>query len=88
MRFQPTEYPTIAVALVDGTPDGGCRVVVGAVGERPNLFAFATLDDVDPGAIAERVEVSEDARGHEDYKRHLTEVFVRRALSQLQEVPQ
>jgi carbon-monoxide dehydrogenase medium subunit len=81
VRFAPAEHPTVTVAVV-ATGDG-CRVVVGAVGERPELFTFPGTGDVDPTAIAERVDITEDLNGHEDYKRHLTAVFVGRALEQM-----
>lgn len=81
VRFQPGEYPAVAVAAVEGRE--GCRLVVGAVGERPDVFTYASVSDVDPGEIAERVDVTEDLSGREDYKRHLTAVFVRRALTEL-----
>jgi aerobic carbon-monoxide dehydrogenase medium subunit len=81
VRFQPAEYPTVTVAAVEG--DGGCRVVVGAVGEVPGVFTYPRAADVDAADIAERVDVTEDLNGGEDYKRHVTSVFVRRALAQL-----
>ncbi|RZU30987.1 FAD binding domain-containing protein [Blastococcus saxobsidens] len=83
IRFQPGEYPTVTVAAVQG--DGGCRVVVGAVGEIPGVFTFPSAEDVDAAEIAAQVDVTEDLGGREDYKRHVTEVFVRRAMAQLAE---
>jgi len=81
-RFQPAEYPTVAVALVVQPDDAGCRVVVGAVGERPQWFDADSPGDVDVDRIAQDVEVLEDLNGAEDYKRHLVGVFVRRALAE------
>jgi carbon-monoxide dehydrogenase medium subunit len=83
VRFQPGEYPAVAVATVERAD--GCRVVVGAVGERPELFSYPSTGDVDVEQIAESVDVTEDLNGREDYKRHLTAVFVRRALAGLWE---
>jgi carbon-monoxide dehydrogenase medium subunit len=83
VRFQQAEYPTVAVAVVEHAQ--GCRVVVGAVGERPDLFSFSSVGDVDADDVAARVDVTEDLNGHEDYKRHVTAVFVRRALVRLRE---
>jgi carbon-monoxide dehydrogenase medium subunit len=83
LRFQPGEYPTVTVAAVQG--DGGCRIVVGAVGEIPGVFTFPRAEDVDAAEIAAQVDVTEDLGGREDYKRHVTEVFVRRAMAQLAE---
>jgi carbon-monoxide dehydrogenase medium subunit len=82
VRFQPGEYPTATVAVVDRR-SGGCRIVVGAVGERPEVFTYPGLEDVDATAIAEGIDVAEDLNGQADYKRHLTSVFVRRALAQV-----
>ncbi len=84
LRFQPTEYPTVTVAIVAAGDGGSCRVVVGAVGERPGVFDFDAVGDVDEFDIAQRVDVTEDLNGREDYKRHLTSVFVRRALQQVE----
>lgn len=83
VRFQPGEYPTVAVAAVEGPT--GCRVVVGAVGELPGIFTYPRAEDVDVAEIAGSVDVTEDLNGREDYKRHVTSVFVRRALAQLAE---
>lgn len=82
VRFQPGEYPAVSVAATEHAD--GCRIVVGAVGERPDVFTFPSADDVDITAVAEGVDVTEDLTGREDYKRHLTGVFVRRAIAQLQ----
>ena len=81
VRFQPGEYPTVTVAAVQRP--GSCRIVVGAVGELPGVFSYAGADEVDATDIAARVDVTEDLNGREDYKRHVTAVFVRRALAQL-----
>lgn len=81
-RFQPAEYPTLAVALVVQPDNGGCRVVVGAVGEHPQWFDVSSLADVDADGIAQQVDVLEDLNGAEDYKRHLVGVFVRRAVAE------
>ncbi|MCZ2813930.1 FAD binding domain-containing protein [Modestobacter sp. VKM Ac-2979] len=83
VRFQPGEYPTVAVAVVQGS--ASCRVVVGAVGEIPGVFTFPRVEDVDAAQIAAEVDVTEDLGGREDYKRHVTGVFVRRAVARLAE---
>jgi carbon-monoxide dehydrogenase medium subunit len=82
VRFQPAEYPTVTVAVVE-PESGGCRVVVGAVGDRAEVFEYDATEQVDAGAIAEAVDVTEDLNGQEDYKRHLTSVMVRRAVAAL-----
>jgi carbon-monoxide dehydrogenase medium subunit len=84
VRFQPAEYPTVSVAAVSDV--AGSRLVVGAVGERPEVFEAADLRDLDPEDVAARVDVTEDLNGAEDYKRHVTAVHVRRAILRWQEV--
>jgi carbon-monoxide dehydrogenase medium subunit len=79
LRFAPAEYPTACVALVATT--SGLRLVVGAVGERPHAVAVAAIDDLDADEVAAQVDVIEDLNGAEDYKRHITAVFVRRAIA-------
>lgn len=83
LRHQPTEYPTIAVALVAG--DEGLRITVGAVGEIPQRFTAPSLVELDIEAILPELEVIEDLNGSEPYKRHLVGVFVRRAATELKE---
>lgn len=83
LRFQPAEYPTACVALAGGTegPAGdGVRVVVGAVGDRAQPFDFAGVRDVDAAGIAAELDITEDANGADDYKRHLSKVLIERAV--------
>jgi carbon-monoxide dehydrogenase medium subunit len=82
VKFQTVERPTVAVAAVR-LVGGGCRIVVGAVGDLPVAADYAEPADVDPAALAERVEPVSDLTGSERYKRHVTEVFVRRAAVEL-----
>jgi aerobic carbon-monoxide dehydrogenase medium subunit len=82
LKFQTVERPTVAVAAVT-LPDGACRVVVGAVGDRPVSATYAGIGSADPAELAARVEPTSDLTGSEHYKRHVTEVYIRRALSQL-----
>lgn len=86
IRFQPSEYPTVSVALVRNVDDSGVRVAVGAVGDRPELVVADDLDSVDAGVIAESVDVTEDLNGSPEYKRHLTSVMVRRAIDRLRDL--
>lgn len=79
VRFQPTEYPMVSMGLAVGE---SVRLVVGAVGERPQVLAFDRVEDIVPEAVAEQVQVTVDRQGTEDYKRHLVAVFVRRILGQ------
>jgi CO/xanthine dehydrogenase FAD-binding subunit len=76
----------VANAAVYAGADGA-RIVVGAVGGRPQRMSAAEdllLDGGDPSAIADAVRAAveplEDARLGEDYKRHLAAVAVARCL--------
>jgi carbon-monoxide dehydrogenase medium subunit len=79
------ERPVANAAVRTGA--GGTRIVVGAVGGRPQRMSAA--EDLvrgggDPSAIADAVmaavEPLEDSHGSEDYKRHLAAVAVARCL--------
>lgn len=83
LRHQPTEYPTIAIALVAG--EEGLRITVGAVGEVPQRCTAPSLDELDLEAILPDLEIIEDLNGSESYKRHLVGVFIRRAAAELKE---
>lgn len=82
-KFQTAERPTVGVAIAVRDDASGCRVVVGAVGERPESFDLGSLDEVDPRHIADTVDVVPDLTGSEDYKRHVTAVTVTRAVDDL-----
>lgn len=82
-KFQTAERPTVGVAIALRADEPKCRVVVGAVGERPEIFDVASVADVDPRGIADTVDVVPDLAGAEDYKRHVTAVTVMRALEDL-----
>lgn len=83
-KYQTVERPTVVVALV--RPDsGGYRAVIGAVAEVPFVVEAETLDDVDAAAIAAEIDPIADLTGQEDYKRHVTRVFVERAVAALRE---
>jgi aerobic carbon-monoxide dehydrogenase medium subunit len=79
LRFQPSEHPTVSVSVV--VADTGVRLAVGAVADVPYVREYAALSDVDADEIAAEIEAFDDAAGAEDYKRHLTAVFVRRAVA-------
>jgi carbon-monoxide dehydrogenase medium subunit len=81
-KFQTVERPTVSVAAVS-RPDGGFRVVVGAVGDKPLWFDADELTTIAPDEIASAVEPVADLVGSVRYKRHMTEVFVRRAIDDL-----
>lgn len=88
LRHQPTEYPTVCIAMSveRSDPGGPVRIVVGAVGERPQTYTAGSLDAIDLDAILPGLDVIEDMNGSEPYKRHLVGVFVDRAASGLREV--
>jgi carbon-monoxide dehydrogenase medium subunit len=83
-KYQTVERPTVAVALVR-RGDGGHRAVVGAVAEVPYVVDVATLDEIDADAIAAGIDPVADLTGQEDYKRHVTKVYVARAVAALRE---
>lgn len=80
LKFQVTERPTVGVAALE-LADGRCRIAVGAVGELPRTFDSASWDDVDAAAIADAFEPVADLTGSVEYKRHVTAVFVNRAIA-------
>jgi aerobic carbon-monoxide dehydrogenase medium subunit len=82
VRFQPAEYPTVCVGIIETTSGTTpLRVVVGAVGERPQFVDFAGIDAIDAEGMAADLEITEDLNGADDYKRHVTAVFIRRATT-------
>jgi carbon-monoxide dehydrogenase medium subunit len=83
VKYQTMERPTIGVALAHAPEAGDCRLVVGAVGEVPTVWTFGAPDEIDPDAIATEVDPTPDLTGSERYKRHITGVYVRRALDAL-----
>ena len=83
LKFQVTERPTVGVAAV--TVGTTCRLVIGAVAEQPRVFDFARWDDVDAAALASELEPVPDLTGSIEYKRHVTAVFVRRAISAIRD---
>jgi len=88
------DRPCVGVAAMGIFEDGVCRelrVAVGAACERPQrlpeveqLAAGRPLEDRTIRAIArgyaDRIETLSDLRGSADYRRHMIEVWVRRAL--------
>lgn len=85
LKYQTMERPTLGVAAVAWEEDGQSRhrIVVGAVSERPVSFDGNGSDELSPDDIANAIEPIPDLTGSADYKRHVTAVFVRRALEQL-----
>jgi aerobic carbon-monoxide dehydrogenase medium subunit len=83
VKFQTMERPTLGVALAHAPEGGECRLVVGAVGEVPTVWTFGAPDEIDADQIAAEVDPTPDLTGSERYKRHVTGVYVRRALAAL-----
>lgn len=83
VKFQTMERPTVGVALVHDADAARARLVVGAVGEVPLAWTFTAPDDIEPEAIAREVDPTPDLTGSELYKRHITGVYVRRAVAAL-----
>jgi CO/xanthine dehydrogenase FAD-binding subunit len=70
-----------AAAVVDG--DGGARVVVGGVGDRP--LRFDGVAEELPAAVESAVEPEDDAFVSAVFRRRLAGVCARRALARAQE---
>ncbi len=86
VKFQTMERPTVGVAVLADDAAGWYRLGVGAVGEVPLAWSFGSLGEIDPDQIAAWVDPTPDLSGSEEYKRHVTGVYVRRALAELEQV--
>ena len=80
-KYQTRERPTVGVAIV--VDSEGCRVAVGAVGERPLMWTLDRVEDISAADIAASVDPTPDLSGSESYLRHVTQVFVARAIHDL-----
>lgn len=89
LKYQVAERPTAGVAALRWSVDGGSisRVVVGAAGELPVLAEGTEDSPIDTDTLIDRMEPIDDLTGSADYKRHVTGVFVRRALAELEGMP-
>lgn len=83
-KYQTRERPTVGVAIVADSE--GCRVVVGAVGERPLMWTFDRVADINAADIAAGVDPTPELTGSEPYLRHVTQVFVGRAIHDLRQM--
>lgn len=81
-KFQTMERPTVGVAVAEEA-DGSRRVVVGAVGIRPEVFPIGPGGAIDSMEIASQMEVIPDLTGGERYKRHVTSRTIEAALRNL-----
>lgn len=92
----PTDWPTVGVAAMVRIEDGSiaeARVAAGSVAERPLRLseaearlagmspASAVVDEV-AKAYADAADPLPDVRGSVEYKRKMTRVFVRRAITE------
>lgn len=80
LKYQTMERPTVGVAAVAASGSTACRLVVGAVSEELIIVEAEHPSDVDPDEIAARIDPIPDLTGSVRYKRHITSVFVRRAV--------
>jgi len=85
VKYQTMERPTVGVALAHDAGTGSFRLVVGAVGEVPLVRTVGALTEIDPEAVAQEIDPTPDLTGSERYKRHITEVYVRRAVEAMTE---
>ena len=83
VKYQTMERPTVGIALV--ATDDRYRLVVGASCEIPTMFAVASLDDIDADDVADGIDPIADLTGSEEYKRHVTGVYVQRAINRFRE---
>lgn len=81
LKFQVTERPTVGVAAVVVPSTETRRIAIGAVSETPRTFDFDDWSQADPTALANELDPVPDLTGSVEYKRHLTAVFVRRAIA-------
>jgi carbon-monoxide dehydrogenase medium subunit len=99
VKYQIHERPTLGLAIVMDTSDGGAtitrsRVAIGCLCPFPrrssgaeNLLSGSRADvdtaiGVAAGILGDDAELIDDHEGGADYKRHLLEVFLRRAIQQ------
>lgn len=87
VKFQTMERPTVGVAAVDRRGEDGDvrRIVVGAVCETPFVRDHRAGEPIDGPALAAEIDVVADIAGGERYKRHVTGVYIDRAVAALEE---
>lgn len=84
VKLQTSERPTVGVvALRRGDT---VRIGIGAVAEKPFIADFDSASSVDSTDIASQLEPTADLAGSPRYKRHVTAVYIDRALAALSEV--
>lgn len=82
VKYQTMERPTVGVALA--ATDAGYRLVIGAVSEAPVVYELVSLD-VDAAELATQIEPTPDLTGSEEYKRHVTGVYISRAIARFRQ---
>lgn len=85
LKLQLAERPTVGVAAVRHTGPQPCRLVVGAATATPQLFTYDDWTAVDAAAVAGQIEPVDDLAGSAEYKRHVTEIYVRRVVATVME---
>jgi carbon-monoxide dehydrogenase medium subunit len=86
LKYQVAERPTVGVAALQWSANdmSFSRVVVGAAGELPVMTDGIDGAPIDIDALINSLEPIDDLTGSPDYKRHVTRVFVQRALAELE----
>lgn len=87
MKYQTMERPTVGVTALDLDIEGTLirRIVIGAVADLPYLQDFSPSDSIDGMAIATNIQPIPDISGSERYKRHITGIYVDRAVARLKQ---
>lgn len=85
-KYQTMERPTLGVAATI-TSESRCRLVIGAVGGRPEAFEAEHAEDLETQAIADEIEVIPDLTGSEQYKRHIARLYMQKVLESLTDIP-
>lgn len=82
LKFQTSERPVVGVAAVTLPESGTARVVVGAVSDIPTVVE-AVPAELDGHEVAQALDLVSDASGSQRYKRHITALYIAKALSAL-----
>ncbi|MCW2929501.1 MAG: Molybdopterin dehydrogenase, FAD-binding [Actinomycetia bacterium] len=83
MKYQTSERPVVGIAAVREPAGEGLRLVVGAVTDTPVRYDVPAIGPVDVDGIVGGLEFTADLGGSEEYKRHVTAVYINRALMAL-----
>jgi carbon-monoxide dehydrogenase medium subunit len=86
VKYQTMERPTVGVALTFDPEANQSRLVIGAVGETSMAWTFASPSEIDSLAVAQQIDPTPDLAGSERYKRHITSVYIDRAVKALAKV--